>query len=702
MKKALLALTISQLFTVAGAYAVEELDPLIVTTATKTQRHIEGVAASVVVVTEKEIEQMGAESLKDVVSRIPGLNLQYGTFPNASSTSKSSISIRGMSANGTLFLLDGRRLSGEVKNPYDLDRIPANSIERIEVVKGPMSSLYGADAVGGVINIITKQPSETPEFNFNIRYGANHDGDADNRNISLSGRTQKNDLGMSFYINKTVTSPYTQTETADVYKKTPQGNQKPSSPVPPNTGTLQDSYAVDVSYRERSDIITFGSRIEYDVNPQHQVGFEFNKFIEERDGTYIGYFHPSNYNLGTNKAPVFNTPVNSQDENDRIDWGIDLRSHLSESLTTKLRFYNSYYEKQNTTTSAVWADLGYDSEDSSAQNGMTANVDIWALEALATYALNDSHLITAGVEKRDEEREATVFDNTPNMTRRSVDYEAIYLQDEWEIAEDLNVVMGARYDKISNADNKATFRIGMVKNFHPMANLRLNFAQGYRTPDIRELYINKNTPTGKQRGAEIYGYDLKPEFTDSYEIGISGRGSQLSYTAALFYNDIEDRIQDNIPKPGGILTFENIDNAVTKGLELSLNYQWTKQISTSLAWTELRTEDKSTNEDLQFNPDRTINLGMDYQFSPEFKLGLNAKYVGEQYYIETLNQGAPNESTRESHTNAYTLVNLNASYDWNKKVELYAGIDNIADEEVDDVLGSNVGRFIYAGTRIKL
>lgn len=156
MKREVVLSAITVLALSKSMYADTNLGEVLVTTATKTEKSIDGVTASILVITQEEIEKMGAESLKDIINKTAGLTVQYGTFPSASSKSKSSISIRGMSANGTLFLLDGRRLAGEVRNPYDLDRIPASSVERIEIVKGPMSSLYGADATGGIINIITK------------------------------------------------------------------------------------------------------------------------------------------------------------------------------------------------------------------------------------------------------------------------------------------------------------------------------------------------------------------------------------------------------------------------------------------------------------------------------------------------------------------------------------------------------------------
>ena len=137
-----------------------ELEPITIISATKTEKSIEGVSASVVVIDEQKIEEMGATQLGEIINKTAGIIRQFGTFPAASAKSKSSISIRGMGATNTLFLINGKRISGEVSNPYDMDRIPASSIEKIEIVKGAMSSLYGADAVGGVINIITKKPKE--------------------------------------------------------------------------------------------------------------------------------------------------------------------------------------------------------------------------------------------------------------------------------------------------------------------------------------------------------------------------------------------------------------------------------------------------------------------------------------------------------------------------------------------------------------
>lgn len=762
-----------------------DLGEILVTTATKTEKNIEGVSASVIVVDEKAIEKMAASTLGDVLSRTPGLTRQYGTFPSASSKSKSSISLRGMGATGTLFLIDGERLAGEVSNPYDLDRIPASEIERIEIVKGPMSTLYGADAVGGVINIITKQPTEKFQGSLGLKTGSNADGDGKNHDIDFNFRGKEDKVKYSFYVSGLKSTPYTQSERADV--RVGGGKRKPSQlkdvPMPgylkpgnPKTGgkpfylhpdgsvkpksphantdyradrnaalasfdtfknnissNAKDFYDTDVTYREKAEVFNIGTRLDYALTDTLSAGVSFSYMDEKRWGTYIGNAHPFGFKppIGHPKNPIvgykpdgtpvsfvdkkgkakgmcptWNVPVNSYDENTRRNISGDLKWSTNEDLFLKLKVYNSYYEKRNTTTMKHWQDFGFPSEAKSAANGMSADVDITSYELSGNYVINNAHLLTFGTEYRDEKRDATVFDNTPNMTRKEVDYKAIYLQDEWEISDTLNVIAGARYDAISNAENKPTFKLGAVKNFSKLLNLRVNFAQGYRTPDIREMYINKQTPAGLIQGAEVLDYDLKPEFTNSFEVGVSGREGGFSYTGAIFFNKIDDRIEQVVGKQPNSYTFVNVSEAETRGIELLLDYDFYNGLYTAFTWNELRTENKNTGKKLEFNPERTLSLKAEYSLNENLSFGAFALYTGEQYYSKFMMKPVKGKPTRvkvDKTTDAFTLVDLTTSYKFgqDKKYELYAGINNLLDEEVQDILGSNVGTYYYVGARIK-
>ncbi|MEA3521667.1 MAG: TonB-dependent receptor [Campylobacterota bacterium] len=706
-------LSLALILSLSSLHAVENLGSIeIVHIATKNAKSIDGVAASVEIITQKQIEAMGAENLKEIIERTPGITVQYGTFPSASAKSKSSISIRGMGANGTLFLLDGRRLAGEVANPYDLDRIPASIIERIEIVKGPMSSLYGSDAVGGVINIITKRPSDKDEVNIATRYGSNQEGEAENFNINMSYQGRSGKLGSSIYMNFTSTSPYYQDEDADVYLPlgctAPACKVKPSKhPVTENT-PLQDYYNdVGVSYREESKIVTLGGRFTYDFTDALVVGLDINYLDESREGSYIGYFHPTGYKAMGNKLPAYNVPVLSEDTNMRFDTSLDLEYRASDSLHVKARVYRSYYEKRNKTMAAEYKDMGFSSLDDSAHNGMNANVDLKVAELSASWLPHDEHFTSFGIEYRDEIRESSVFDKTSGMSEKAVDYQSAYIQDEWDATEALYLIAGARYDAISNAENKPTFRLGGVYSFNSLARLRANFAQGYRTPDIREMYIFKQTPNGFQLGADPAGYDLKPESTNAFEIGLTGRDSKFHYDVALFYNQISDTITQFLKTVtlGGekvqAYTFENVSNAHTQGLELSLGYDFLENLYGGIFWTELQTEDEETAKELPFNPERTISLSAQYALTSALSLDAVARYIGKQHYQKLIDQGTPSETRSDSVTNEHTLVDMTLRYELNKRVGFYGGVNNILEESVDDIMGSNVGRYYFIGAQAK-
>ena len=786
-----IALSVTSLSYAESSTELDEIQ--VVSTATRTEQPIEGVAASVIVVDSKAIKKMGAQTLKDIFNNTPGLIIQYGTFPASSSASKSSVSIRGIGATGSLWLLDGRRLAGEVKNPYDMDRIPASMIERIEVVKGSMSALYGADAVGGVINIITKKPQSGFQGDVSARYGVNGDADAGQTQLNVAFRGGKDKVRYSLYASQQNTDRYNETEKT---KTRVGGGQHTPSQLPTTPGFLnpngptggkpfylqangsvkprpldptklagdkaavqsafttfrdqvqskvKDSYDVPVSYREDSDVTTLGGRLEFDVTERLTTGLEFNWFEEERDGTYRAAFHPMGFmppvghktnpivahkpdgtpisffeKFGKLKGriPAFDVPVNSHDENNRIDIAADVTFEVNENLSIKSRLYRSDYEKRNTTTMTKFADFAYPNEAKSGASGMSADVKITALETNATWAVNEKHLVTLGAELRDEKRSATVFSQGPGFDSRNVDYKALYAQDEWDISDSLHFTVGARYDEYNQdsytdalggvrkakSDSKATFRVGMVKNFRDALNFRLNVAQGYRVPDIRELFIQKQTPAGLQLGAQTVdprfnktAYNLKPESVNSFEVGLSGRKGKANYELVAFHNEIDDRIQQvaidaNNNGRDDYFTFKNVSAAKTQGLEARFGYQLSKKMDANFSWTELNTENKDTGKDLEFNPERIVSARLNWKANERLNLGLGATYTGKQFY---------QQAGTDKHSKAYTLVNVNASYalDSKKKWELFGGVDNVFDEKVEQRLGSNLGPFVFAGIR---
>lgn len=694
---------------IQAAPPIEEV--LVVSTATRTARPIDSITASVLVIQASDIARIGAQTIKEVFENTPGLTLQYGTFPSASAASKSSVSLRGMGANGTLWLLDGRRLSGEVKNPYDMDRLPASMIERIEVVKGPMSALYGADALGGVINIITRKPEPGLKGDIGTRVGANDNGDAETVNVNGNILGGSETVLFNLYASQQDTEPYQEIERTSTHL---------ASPVtPPPLQAVKDSYEVPVSYREDSEVQTIGGRVEAFATNQLTLGAEFNWLEEEREGLYRAAFHPTGVSPFPGLfIPAFDVPVRSRDDNTRLDVAADLHVDFSGDLGLNLRAYRSDYRKRNTTTMTEYADFAYDSEEASAITGLKANVEIESVEALLNWAVNHSHLLTLGGDLRSEEREATAFSQSSDLATREVRYQALFLQDEWAVSDALDVTWDARYDgydqdkyvdslgneRQDNSDSEVTWRIGAINRFSDAFSLRGNYAQGYRVPDIRELFIQKRTPMGYQLGAQaiepLYNkeaQDLAPETADSYELAAKGLLGLLSYETALFYNDIQDLIQEVAVDATGdkrddYITFMNVSNATTYGLETSLEYALSDTASLGLAWTELRTENEETGRDLQFNPERVIALRLDWQALPRLSLGASVTHTGQQYYLA---------DDREQTADDYTLVNLNLDYTLGAEARwhLYAGANNVFNEEVDKYIGSNPGPFLFLGLR---
>ena len=684
MKKLVLISAITSLTLVQNSFANSSLEEVMVTTATKTEKNIEGVSASVIVITEEEIQKTGASTLDKILEKVPSINAQYGRFPHPSASSKASISLRGMGANGTLILVDGKRLSGETESPYEMTRITASMIERIEIVKGSMSTLYGSDAIGGVINIITKKVDKNVST-LDLKYGSNGDGDAVNKNVNFTNRGSVDKLRYKINTSIDDTTPY------KVNKSYTQQAINPSSGADLNGNSLDNiSGNYDVTYKDEATVKTIGTRLEYDFSDNFTAGLDLSYFTEDREGQYLGNASATSGGL------ITNTPVNSEDKNRRIDISSDFKYLINDDLSMNTKVYRSYYKKRNYTDPLTF--------DGATNTKFSANVTIDTLESDLTYILNDSNIITTGLEYRKETRDSGAINpdaSSSEFITKVVNYKSLFIQDEIEISDTLNAIVGTRYDNISNADNKITLQAGLVKEIAEDTSIRANYAQGYRTPDIAELYVVSMYYKGAKRYGSVVintikteSYDLKPEQSQTFELSLSNKYENLSSVFTIFNNKVKDKIDlvsyNDSSSSTKYYTSENIDQVDIKGAEVSFDYDLNKDIDLGLNATYLKTEDESTGKELTYTPDISASFSVNYKITNDLNTNLMLRYIGEQY----------SNSTNTEQTNNYTLVDLGAQYQINKNIEYYLGVDNIFNKEVDEEIGTNVGSYYFTGLRI--
>jgi outer membrane receptor for ferrienterochelin and colicins len=273
------------------------------------------------------------------------------------------------------------------------------------------------------------------------------------------------------------------------------------------------------------------------------------------------------------------------------------------------------------------------------------------------------------------------------------------------MASDLNAVYGIRHDDDSVGGARLSGQAGAVWSLSPLARLRVNFAQGYKAPDDRSLYVDQVNPSGvPMLGAGVVNaaqgktaaHTLKPEVSETFEIGIAGGGRAWNYGATVFRTRIEDRIEQTREGAAPLTynTFRNISEARIDGIETEGGVPLAAGLRARLAVTALKAENAQTGAKLLNTPAKIASVSLDYSPVDAWMLQAIVRHVGEQDY-----SGTAGTATAD----AYTLLNLKASYlpKGARGLEIYGGINNLLDEKVDKALGSDPGPYLYAGLRYR-
>ena len=625
----------------AAAQEVKSLDTVVVTAAGYEQQ-IKEAPASISVVTRAELEKGAYTNLHDALRDVPGVIL------TPSDNNSNDIALRGMGANYTLILVDGKRTNSretQTNGSTGTDQSwipPLEAIERIEVVRGPMSSLYGSDAMGGVVNVITRKVAK--EWHGSVRTDAtlqerSSSGNAYQGNFYLSGPIQEELLGLSIYGN------YNKRE--------------------------EDRFLQGFNDYDHRAI---NVKLALTPNKDHDVILE----------------------LGTAKQHFISSPGMTLAANAALSDRKFERDNYS--LQHKGRWgwatSDTYLQREETRNIV---------RDMTIQN--TVFNSSWTLP------LGQSNLLTTGVYFNEQDLKDTTTNTLRGSTRNTADRSqyAVFAENEWRLREDFALTGGLRYDHDSQAGGHVSPRLYSVWTVDPRWTVKGGVSSGFRAPSLRQTLGDWGQSS---RGGDIYGNpDLKPETSLTKEIGVlfdGGNGTTAGLT--LFDNDFEDKITriacptcGPLNSSGRIPTTNvNVDKAVTRGIEATLGTQLSQTLGLTSSYTFTTSEQKSgefAGQPLNQLPRHLLNVSLDWNPTGQINGWTKVSYRGKE------SDSSGQASSGSFNQKSYAMLDLGGSYKYSKTVTLYAGIYNLLDKEVlydginyDSVLD---GRRYWLGMNVK-
>lgn len=611
--------------------------PAVVVTATASERSEADAPASVSVIDGEALRNRPVNDLADAVRGTPGIGLD-----DSVGLGRRGISVRGMSPEHTLILVDGQRINASssaiAHSDFELGWVPTEAIERVEVVRGPMSSLYGSEALGGVVNVITRSATDNWQGSFSS-YGMFNDhgldGDQYKTGFYVGGPLLPGILGMNAW-----------------------GEFR-------RRDALRD--AGNTALTALDDQRAFSGHVGLSWTPdaRQRIDFAVDAGNEDQEG----------WRGGTGNA-IYQAEYFAQRRRYSLshagNWGWG---------ASQVRVYRSTFNRESYRS---------DGGDAAGPNRFIDTV----LDGKVGFAVGRMHRFTVGAETRRE----TLEDPTVNLEgKKSQDHYALFAQDEIVLGEKWELVLGSRFDHHEDFGWETSPRAYLL--FHPAEawTLRAGVGRGFKAPTLKQLspeYESRAAMGG--RGIIRGNPDLAPETNQSFELGAAYEKAGWSAGATFFHNDVRNLIetvrQSTCDVRGRVcLAYENVARARLQGLELTAGAPLADRLRLTANYTYLDARDRTTDERLADRSRHRANATLTWDVLSRLSTRLRAEYIGSQY-----------RSATESERPGYTLLHWYVDYDVSRNLSLHAGIENFTDKRLanDDagVYGrADEGRRFFAG-----
>jgi outer membrane receptor for ferrienterochelin and colicins len=655
----------------------------VVTVGSKSEKRLYESTGSVELIANDAIKNSGATTVGEVFE-----NSSIYVSPDAS-----TLSIRGTGHNDTLFLIDSKRVLGEFSKTYELQRIPAGMIERIEVLKGSASMLYGSDALGGVVNIITKKPHKEFGGTINVVGGKLKEA----IDVDVSGFNANTTY--SLFMNYMQTKAYEQNEPTAIKVMQSGSETAPSQLVGGGNwallrGSLNDVYDYGIDYRPKSRLKNIGTKIGHFVSDTLELTFDASYLKEDKRSSFINQMYPTNYVQGANTIKAKWVPAVQEDDNERYTLGGGFEFVPTEDLRLGYRLHYSKYKKQREIFTPLFAQLGYASKEASLSGENYSTLTQTTHELNLRYDINDDSKVFTGANYVKDDVDSSAY-------AKKINKKSLFAMHEWSASEKFDVNYGIRYDDTSIGKSQTSVSIGTRYEVLPNTHLRASYAQGFKSPDTRDLFVDQINPAGKYMlGSTVTNThkttssDLKPETSETYEVGVLHFGKNYGIDTALFQSDIKNKIERveyaSQSTPGvSYMTFENVNKSKIQGIEASLRYRFFDSFSTKIAYSYIDARNKTDDTRLSYTPRQNASLHLDIKITDSVGLQTTTKYGGDQIGSDGQKYGG------------YTITNVKLSYAAMEALDVYGGIDNVFEKQTHKDLGLSPKAAYYVGMRYK-